>query len=109
MSVPKNCSAASVRQLLDLVAGGFNPYDDGPVILQVRLWDDRVVVGTYCYDSDAPDLSTQEDVIEDYDSLGLLLEDLLGGKRGRFVTTTGTGDMVCTLCWTLQEPQTQAA
>lgn len=109
MSSPKLCSAGSPGELLRLVAGGYNPYDDGPVVIRVGVWDGRVVVGTYYDGQDKPDLYTDESVIEDFDSLGMFLEDLLGGRREHFVTTTGRGDMVCVLCWTLEQKETIAA
>lgn len=109
MSSPKLRSAANPGELIRLVAGGFNPYDDGPVVIRVDVWDDRAVVGAYYEGEDKPDLYTDESVIEDYDSLGMLLEDLLSGRRERFVTMTGRGDMACVLCWTLERKETIAA
>jgi len=94
-------TASKMGQLLDIVgASNPDPKARGPVVVEVRLWDGRIVSASY-YNGpkfQKPDAESIYDIFYDVDPLVPLVDRLL--QTGEtFVTITGDDDMVCCLEW----------
>jgi hypothetical protein len=93
--------ARNMEVLFDIIAAGCDPGDEGPVVVEVTLWDGRKIIGSY-YRRENPDVypvvQTRDEVIWSDEELRPLLKQLLE-EGTTFVTDTGEDDYVCTLRW----------
>ena len=88
-----------VRQLIDAIgAGNSDPQAKGPVVVILKLWDGRIVTGSYYRGDEKPDVTGPEDIIWDNEKLNPFVEKVLRDGSG-FITETGSDDTVCTLKW----------
>ena len=97
-------------QLLDLIATGvINPKEKGPVVIEAKIWDERIVKGTFKTKTEkidgrecmVGDVETREDIFFDESPLIPFVDKMLS-TRDTFFTVTGTHDTVCSLEWTIQ-------
>lgn len=98
------------EQLVALIAAAqqyVNPSDEGPVVIEATLWDRRVAQAQYCRDVPYSeyDFETREYAVRDTGKLAGLVEELLSTNRP-IRTSTGHGNMVCDLVWTVKEAPT---
>jgi len=102
----QNYPLTTVAGLVDIIgAGNPDPSASGPVVVQATLMEDkRVVKGCYYKGPKTPDITSKFDVIMDDIALRKHVDALM--KDGTsFITETGTSDMVCTLEWTIHDPE----
>ena len=89
----------SFDQLVDAIgAGSLDPSEEGPVVVLLYLWDGQCVTGSYDHGTEKADITDKEIVITDTAALRVLVERLFNSRES-FVTTTGSGDMICDLRW----------
>ena len=102
----QNYPLVSRAGLVDIVgAGVMNQHDAGPEVINASVIDDnRIVVATYYDGNEPPDIVSEDDIITDNVALREFIDALL--KNGTsFTTQTGVDDMLCTLQWTIREPE----
>ncbi|MCX6784737.1 MAG: hypothetical protein NTV81_02255, partial [Candidatus Komeilibacteria bacterium] len=99
--VMKSYDCSSYRRLIDIIAAG-NPDDrsSGSVVALVRLWDGRVVRGSYYEGSKKADVETPEAIFIDSTPLHSFIEALLQSGTS-FVVMMGSSDDTCCLEWTI--------
>lgn len=97
--------ASKVSELVNAVGiHNPNPHAHGPVVVEVNLWDGRVVRGSYYSGSKYlnPDAQTiRESFRADDDPRLQELSERLLESGENFVTQTGSHDDLCTLEWTI--------
>lgn len=95
---------ANIDELIDFVGvGNSNPQATGPVVLEISLWDGRIVRASYCKGSyEDADIETSAAIIRDDNKLRPLVGKLLDELRS-FTILSGRGDDTCFLEWTISE------
>lgn len=98
--------AKDIDELVELIANSSpltDPSDQGPVIMEITLWDGRKVEGRYHKDEIQPHIQSRSDYLADIPHLKALVEHLIPTNYGprAFITETGSGDDFCTLIWRL--------
>jgi hypothetical protein len=78
-----------------------DPKEKGPVAVMMLFPNGRIVYGTYS--KDAPNITSPNDVLNDLKVLEPLVESLIRNATP-FVSQKGSGDLVCTLRWTITDP-----
>lgn len=98
----------TVGDLVNLITmSGPDPDEPGPLVAQGVLWDGRQVKATYFRGSEWDiEVTTYTIQGEDEERLYRLVLDLLSKNKSSITTSTGHGDMVCNLEWTIEGTQT---
>lgn len=94
----------TLQRLLDIVgASGPDPKDPGPVVVEARLEDGRIMQAAYYKGPkwENPDAESDYDFFIDVEPLRPLVVRLLETGES-FVTLTGGDDMVCCLEWSMK-------
>lgn len=89
-------------QLIDVVgAGNPDPHDSGPVVVEVTLWDGRIVQATYYKGKLQPHIDFPTTVITDDSILTGPVNMLLNEGRG-FIARGGKSDDTYELLWSIK-------
>jgi len=96
-------TVSSVKELMDVIgAGNPDPRAKGPVVVKVKIWDGRIVRGSYYRGPENPHVISNKAVITDNNLLLQHVQVLLSKGSG-FIVRSGQGYTAHVLKWTISD------